>query len=487
MPNLDNISDFIMAHGERHPGRLAVVDGGARLDWGEFAGAVRAAAAWVRARGLGEDDRVGISMANGVDHIVLHCGLLRAGVAVMEIPVGADLAGLARRYRLREVFTAPGVPGSTCGIDGAWRAGLAGVAGDGRTARAGAACLSVTLTSGSTGVPRAIAITHAQRISRAAAYQEAYRAHWSPENPAEFLLAMSICHSGFMQFWINQLIIGGATRVLPHFAAAGEFVAVMQAAEDAVGLVTPDMCRALLAAAVPGRVMLQGLRALISVGLPLHAQEKRRLAGEICPRFYDAFGAAGFGMIGVLRPDEILSRAEAVGRPPAAAVVEVVDGAGRVLPAGSVGHLRCAGPTAALGWLEAEDARVGASERFVGGYYYPGDLAAIDAEGYITLKGREADLILRGGTEIYPLEIEATMASHPAVRDVAVVGRGPQIVAYVVKEAALAHEELAAHCARSLPESKRPDVIFYTDRLPRTGNGKVDRPALRAIAARQGK
>lgn len=485
MPDLDNISDHIMAHAERHPGRLAVLDGEARLDWAAFAFLVRAAAAWARDRGLAEDDCAGISMANGVDHIVLHCGLLRAGVAVMEIPLGADLAALTRRYRLREVFTAPTAPGGTCGIDAAWRAGLLSVAGDGRTARPGAQCLSVTLTSGSTGVPRAIAITHSQRIARAMAYQQAYRAHWSPENPAEFLLAMSICHSGFMQFWINQLIIGGATRVLPHFTVAADFVAVMQAADDAVGLVTPDMCRALLAAAPPGRVMLPALRALISVGLPLHAQEKRRLAAEICPRFYDAFGAAGFGMIGVLRPEEVFLRAEAVGRPPAGAVVQVVDGAGRVLPPGAIGHLRCAGPAAALGWLSAEDARVAASERFAGGYYYPGDLAAIDQEGYITLKGREADLILRGGTEIYPLEIEAPMAAHPAVRDVAVVGRGPQIVAYVVKEPALAHEELAAHCAQNLPQGRRPDVIYYTDRLPRTGNGKVDRPALRAIAARQ--
>jgi acyl-coenzyme A synthetase/AMP-(fatty) acid ligase len=424
-------------------------------------------------------------MANGVDHIGLHCGLLRAGVAVMEIPVGADLAGLARRYRLREVFAAPGVAGGTCWIDGGWREGLRVVAGDGRTSRAGDSCLSVTLTSGSTGVPRAIAITHAQRIFRAMAYQTAYREHWSAENPADFLLAMSICHSGFMQFWINQLLIGGATRVLPHFAAAGDFVAVMLAADDAVGLVTPDMCRALLAAAPPGRMMLPGLRALISVGLPLHAAEKRRLAAEVCPRFYDAFGAAGFGMIGVLRPDEIFSRAEAVGRPAAGAVVEVVDGAGRVLPAGGIGHLRCAGPTAAVGWLEAEDARVAASERFVGGYYYPGDLAAMDAEQYITLRGREADLILRGGAEIYPLEIEAPMAAHPAVRDVAVVGRGAEIVAYVVAPGGLGHVEMAAHCARVLPVALRPDVIFYAEKLPRTGNGKLDRPALRAIAARQ--
>jgi acyl-coenzyme A synthetase/AMP-(fatty) acid ligase len=109
----------------------------------------------------------------------------------------------------------------------------------------------------------------------------------------------------------------------------------------------------------------------------------------------------------------------------------------------------------------------------------------MDAEQYITLRGREADLILRGGAEIYPLEIEAPMAAHPAVRDVAVVGRGAEIVAYVVAPGGLGHVEMAAHCARVLPVALRPDVIFYAEKLPRTGNGKLDRPALRAIAARQ--
>jgi acyl-coenzyme A synthetase/AMP-(fatty) acid ligase len=292
-----------------------------------------------------------------------------------------------------------------------------------------------------------------------------------------------------MQFLINQIRIGGAIFVLPHFHAPADFVAAVVAARDAVVVATPDMCRALLAAAPADAPLLPGLRALISVGLPLYAGEKRQLAARVTPFLYDAFGAAGFGMIAALPPHEVAAMAETVGRSPAGAVVEVVDAAGGPLPPGVSGHLRCAGPTMAQGWLAPEDAGLSPAEAFSGGYYYSGDIASIDAAGYITLQGRRADVIRRAGAEIFPLEIEARMAAHAGVRDVAVVGRagpgGEEIIAYVVPQGDLPHETLAAHCAQHLAPSHRPSVIYYTATLPRTGNGKLDRPALRALAARQ--
>ncbi|HLJ20046.1 MAG TPA: fatty acid--CoA ligase family protein, partial [Stellaceae bacterium] len=117
------------------------------------------------------------------------------------------------------------------------------------------------------------------------------------------------------------------------------------------------------------------------------------------------------------------------------------------------------------------------------GWYYTGDIAALDAAGFLHLKGRVSDMILRGGSNVYPDEVEAVLAEHPAVADVAVVGRpspqlGEEVVAVVVTRGAVATDELIAHCRRRLSAYKLPAEIMFVSELPRTSFGKPDRKRL---------
>jgi acyl-CoA synthetase (AMP-forming)/AMP-acid ligase II len=109
-------------------------------------------------------------------------------------------------------------------------------------------------------------------------------------------------------------------------------------------------------------------------------------------------------------------------------------------------------------------------------------------KGYISLKGRHADLIRRVGEDIHPQEAESVIAAYPLVRKAAVTARpadaGAAIVAYVVLSGALPQQDFAHYCIARLPASMRPAEIFYAAALPRTPNGKLDRPAIRALAAR---
>jgi acyl-coenzyme A synthetase/AMP-(fatty) acid ligase len=493
----DNISDAIMLHGARYPDRPAVIDGNDHINAAAFAALVGRAAVYLRGLGIAEGNVVGIAMVNSIDHLILFFGLLRIGATTIHIPAtGADSAALVRRYGICAMFIEPDAPKTGADqefrIGLHWRDELLKHDGDARTTRDANSCLQVSLTSGSTGLPRGIVCTHRQRIARAEAYQQLYHDRWSPEWPAAFLLTMSICHSGFMQFLFNQVLMGGPVVILPYVHHQSDFVRMIASAKDAVCLVAPDMCRSFLAAATAGaadRLLLPGLRAMISVGLPLHAEEKRRLVQRVNPYLFDAYGAAGSGMVSGLRPYDVAAHAETVGRPTAGAVVDVVDAGGNILPPGAAGHLRCGGQTVAQGWLADEDAAP-SGETFRDGYYYPGDIAAISVDGYITLKGRHADLIQRHGQEIHPQEVERIIAAHPLVREAVVTARpaasgmGPEIVAYVVLSGALPHQELASHCVTWLPAAQRPAEIFYAATLPRTPNGKLDRPAIRALAAR---
>ena len=282
-------------------------------------------------------------------------------------------------------------------------------------------------------------------------------------------------------------IVSGKVVILPYVHHQSDFIRMIAGHNGAVCVVTPDMCRSFLAFAAGERLLLPGLRAIISVGLPLHAEEKRRLTRHVNPVLYDADGAAGFGMVSALRPDEVPDHAETVGRPVAGAAVEVVDTNGHILPPGAAGHLRCSGPTMAQGLLAEEQAGP-SGESCRNGYYYTGDIAAPGQNGFLTLKGRSNDLIHRHGQEIHPHQVESAIAAHKLVRAAAVTARPAasggeaEIVAYVVLSGTLAHHELARHCVASLPAAKLPTEIFYTAALPRTPNGKLDRQAIRALA-----
>ena len=167
--------------------------------------------------------------------------------------------------------------------------------------------------------------------------------------------------------------------------------------------------------------------------------------------------------------------------------VEIVDGGGRPQPPGTVGHLRCRGPTVSTAYLAESDAT--REEGFREGWYYPGDLASLDEAGYLYLRGRSSDLIASGGVEFLPNEVEAVLAAHSSVAEAAVVGRpgregGEEVVALVVTRGEPEHEALAAHMTHRLPAAKRPRQIIYLKALPRTPNGKIDRIAVMRMATR---
>jgi acyl-CoA synthetase (AMP-forming)/AMP-acid ligase II len=121
-------------------------------------------------------------------------------------------------------------------------------------------------------------------------------------------------------------------------------------------------------------------------------------------------------------------------------------------------------------------------ERIAGGWSYPGDFGYFDAEGFLYLKGRGTEIIRRGAGEVFAADVEAVLAGHPAVAEVAVVGRprsgaADEIVAFVVRHGALEHETLAEFCRARLAADCLPDLIYYAGALPRIGN-KLDRVQL---------
>ena len=371
-------------------------------------------------------------------------------------------------------------------VDAGWRAHVERETGDYRCDAKGETLQLLSMSSGSTGVPKGVVTTQRLIFDRQLAYvtQLADAGIYSSDRPANLLLTSSIAYNPFLRRLVAHFSAGGPVVLLPEYAHPIDLVKTIAAWDNAALAAMANMCRAFVAAAPEEGLLFPRVRALMSVGLPLFADEKRALARRVTPNFYDSYGATGMGSIACLMPGDVEAKAESVGRAVPGVELEIVDRHGAPCPPGTVGRLRCRGNTAATRFEGAADAS--GAERFADGWYYPGEFGYLDADGFLYLKGRVAEVVRRSGVELYPTDVEEALASHPAVREVAVVGvpsqmHGEELVAVVVRNGEPSHDDIAQHCRARLTPEKWPDRIFYAAALPAAGGGKPDREKVRAM------
>jgi len=215
---------------------------------------------------------------------------------------------------------------------------------------------------------------------------------------------------------------------------------------------------------------------------------KRRMIEWWGPKLVEYYGGTEGAVISLLSSEEWRERPGSVGRPLAMVEVAIADEEGRRLPIGETGHIYLRNTMAADFEYHGEPAKT-RDAHLEPGMFTMGDLGRLDADGYLYLSDRRTDLILSGGVNIYPAEIERVLHEHPAVRDVAVVGIpdeefGERVLAIVEVEPARLgdptfEDELARHCRERLAGYKVPRLFELRDALPRTESGKLSRRALR--------
>ena len=176
-------------------------------------------------------------------------------------------------------------------------------------------------------------------------------------------------------------------------------------------------------------------------------------------------------------------RLASVGRAQSVVEVAICDEAGAPLPAGQVGEIVVRGDVVMPGYWNNPEA---SARTIVDGWLRTGDMGSLDADGFLTLKDRSKDMIISGGTNIYPREVEEALLLHPMVREVSVVGRphpdwGEDVVAFVVADAEMDSAALDAHCLDHIARFKRPKAYFALRELPKNNYGKVLKTELRKM------
>ena len=341
-----------------------------------------------------------------------------------------------------------------------------------RTDDAGAAAALVLYTSGSTGRPKGALLSHA-------AVDFAQRSWAGPVMALTaddvVLAALPLSHSfGLNGALLAPLLAGAAIRLVERFVA--EDVAALLVAERVTVLpAVATMFRRLLD--VPKFSGGKALRLGVSGAAPCPwelAQEWRARTGVRIVR--------GYGMTELFRPlsyraADATDLPDAVGRAVPGVEARVVDDDGAPLAAGEVGELWIRSPAVMNGYLGApEDTRAVLGD----GWFRTGDLASIDADGWVRIAGRKRERILRGGHSVFPREVEAVLLAHPDVVEAAVVGvphaeLGEEVAAFVVTRAGSRAEadELIAFCRERLAGYKYPRRLTLLSALPRSATGKI--------------
>ncbi|PJE34589.1 malonyl-CoA synthase [Pseudooceanicola lipolyticus] len=465
-------------------------DGG-QISFGAlFAGAERMAAALVDC-GVQPGDRVAVQVAKTIEAIQLYLGTVMAGaiflplntayttsevgyflgdatprVVVCDPDRASDIAGIAGKARLLT-------------LDAAGRGSLRDLAdrqgGFDPVTRAPGDLAAILYTSGTTGRSKGAMLSHANLASNS----ETLREYWRFTADDVLIHALPIFHTHGLFVATNVALLAGAQVVfLPGFDAD----AILEAMPLATAMMgVPTFYTRLLAEKRLTRDRAANMRLFISGSAPLLVDTHEQWEARTGHRILERYGMTETNM-STSNPYDGERRAGTVGFPLPGVEARVM-AEGREVAQGEIGVLEVRGPNVFQGYWQMPEKT--AEELKPDGWFITGDLARIDEDGYVIIVGREKDLIITGGFNVYPKEIESLIDDLPDVRESAVIGVphpdfGEGVVAVVVPEnPKLEPETITAALAGQLARFKQPKQVLLVDELPRNTMGKVQKKALR--------
>jgi long-chain acyl-CoA synthetase len=469
----------------RYPDRPAVRLGDEVLSYAELDGRTAQVAGWLRERGLRPGDRVGIMLPNVLAFPVLYYGVLRAGGVV--VPMNPLLKAREVKHYLgdsgaRLVFAWPTASGEAeagaadagaVTVTAGWLAEMASWPSSPEVAaRADDDTAVLLYTSGTTGTPKGAQLTHANMRANASVTATSLL-DLSPDDVIMGCLPMF--HAFGQTCGLNTAVLAGACiTLIPRFDAATA-LKVIERDRVTVFEGVPTMYVAMLSAG-PGVADTSTLRVCVSGGAALPVEVLRGFAQAFGARIIEGYGlsetspVASFNRVDGARPGSI-------GYPVDGVDMRVVAEDGREVPSGEVGEIAIRGHNVMKGYWNHPEAT---AEAIRDGWFHTGDMARKDEDGFYFIVDRKKDLIIRGGFNVYPREIEEVLYEHPAVLEAAVIGlphptHGEEVAAAVALKpgCAATPDELRGYVRERVAVYKYPRRVWLVDALPKGPTGKI--------------
>jgi len=475
-----NIADRIDARAREHPWAVACIDDGRVLSFAAFSEAVHRAAAQLQAAGVGPGTVVGTTLGQSALHLVAVLAAARLGATSIALrpPLSVEQrSAVARRYGVGLVVREPSLGATPVGaevlVDGGLLEPSKSAAPRTDCAEASGRPWRLALSSGTTGVPKAVAASHAALDASAWLYRGVPQARGGRRQ----LLFLDLNAAVSMNMALRRLISGDPVVLVPSVSPDRFFDAVDRYGVDA-SRISPYML-GLIADRAPGGALRCPDLTLTVTGGALPAALRERAASRLTGRILVGYGSTETGSLALVDAEERAQRPEAAGRLLPWVQAQAVDDAHRPLPPGETGRLRFRGPEVAIAY---EDDPVANEASFRDGWFYPGDLGTVAADGMLLLAGRSDEMLEAGGRKINANEVDAALLEHPDVAEAAAfvaltpAGR-PLLVGAVVSRGAFDAAALLAH-ARTRLGASAPDRVVAVGSLPRNDTGKVQRRRL---------
>jgi acyl-CoA synthetase (AMP-forming)/AMP-acid ligase II len=482
------------------PDLEAVVDGERRVTWAELHDRTARLADALRTKlNAGRGDRVAFLGVNCLETVELMHAAARAGL--LAVPLNERLSPAELRAIVESVepvallctashadLAAQLVSGTPAVLVGVGCPGQLAyddllAAGGVTTAAEPEPLSSICFTSGTTGRPKGVLMT--QRAQCLFARGQAEIEPILPRARHLYVRPMAVAPGHRMTAWHG--ITQGTTIIRPRFEP-GEFFRLVEAERITNVLLAPTTLRMLLDHGNPAGHDLSSLGCIVYGGAPMTPQLLREVLGFFPCDLMQGYGGSEAGQVLYLSPeDHRAGWVDSNGRPMPGVKVQVRDPSGRVLPQGEVGELHArSGMLMAGYWRDP----VSTQKVLRDGWYATGDLACEEPDGYLRVVGRVSDMIISGGFNIMPSEVEGVISAHPAVQEVAVYaapdalwGEAVEAVVVLREGEKVTAEGLVELCRSQLASFKKPRRIVFVASIPHTSVGKVDRRALRARAA----
>ena len=500
------LPDYLALNARWRAAQPALVTAEGTLSWAEIDAAADRVANGLLARGLGPGDMVGVVMSNGRAMVEALFGILKAGCCSVPLNLSVTdkaLAGmlvdcgakaLIATADQAERLEALGAELPTGLLDhglcaGPQREGWTAFEEwkDAQAAERPAIAIppeapcNVIYSSGTTGLPKGILHTHKGRLDWAYDIALAY---------GYTLGARTLCTIGLYSniMWVSMLgtlIAGGTLFVHEGFDADRTLRTIAGKRITHIAMVPTQWQRLVDAGATVER--LSCLRSAITVGSPMPLPLKRRLHEMMPEGFTELYGLTE-GILTVLTPQEMADRQESVGKPVPGCDIRILDEADRDCPPGEPGEIVSRARYVMPGYLGRDEATAEIRWRDEAGHGWlrTGDIGRLDEEGYLFIVDRKKDMILSGGQNIYPADIEAELHRHPAVADCAVIGvsdprwgETPLAVVVPQEESAIDEEALCGWLNARLGKRQRVSAVVFAESLPRNPNGKILKRDLR--------
>ncbi|WP_042456864.1 class I adenylate-forming enzyme family protein [Neobacillus dielmonensis] len=493
-----NISQILLNTANELPTHPAIVFRNASLSYQELAELVKEKAAGLKKYGLQNGSHVALMMANKPEYAIAYFSLLAIGATVVPInptfksseivyilndaeveALIVDEVGLAEVQKsasqfstVKQIFSLPSVDRFIH-----WEAVNGHSADFWPEPKTSNDDAQIIYTSGTTGKPKGAIITHGNL-------------EWMSQTSAEILaltkedrvlVVLPLFHAYAKLQGLLQCVLKGSTIYLEERFIPDVILQRIAENRITVFLGVPTMYTMFVHSPRIKEFDFSSLRIAGSGGASLPVEILEKVKTEMGVEIGEGYGQTESTVMISCFPDEITKKPGSVGVPLPGIDLKIVDPSGKEVPVGEVGEIIFKGLNTMKGYYKKTEET---NETIKDGWLYTGDLGRQDEEGYLYIVDRKKDMIIRGGYNVYPREVEEVLYTHPEIVECAVVGEsdpvfGEEVAAYVVTRTEQTPEDIVAYCKQQLAHYKVPRRIYFLTELPKTTTGKILKTPLR--------